>query len=175
MKVCFTGKRPKDLFGYYDKKKYKDMIFDLSVICSDQILYHNANEFITGGAQGTDQLAFWTINKLKNRFPEIKNTVYLPFSGQETKWSQEGMFSRKEYRQMLSYADKIVTIGKDKNTGYFLRNKAMVDNSDLVIVVATKDNISGGTKYTYDYAVSKNKDILLYDPFDRLCKNSKVK
>ena len=49
---------------------------------------------------------------------------------------------------------------------YFARNRQIVDYTDILIVIpkeTTKQNI-GGTWYTHDYALSKNKPVLIIWP-----------
>lgn len=80
---CFTGRRPKDLYGY-DKNLYIPMVDALK---RDILMLHqkyNMSTFITGGAQGFDQLAFWAVNALKRDMGlNIRNIIYVPFKGQE--------------------------------------------------------------------------------------------
>lgn len=171
--VCFTGHRPKDLYGY-DKEKY----FLLVGVLIDQVmdLYTKGyTKFITGGAQGVDQLAFWAVNRAKDKYPEIQNVVYIPFNGQERQWKEEGLFSQKEYRLMLNMADEFtylqptLTVKNEIVKALFARNHAMVDDADLVIGVYKKDDfitdLKGGTAECLKYALNKNKQILLINPF----------
>ena len=61
--MCFTGRRPKDLFGY-NHDAYIPMV---EAIKRDLrgFVSNGYTEFISGGAQGFDQLAFWAVNALK--------------------------------------------------------------------------------------------------------------
>jgi uncharacterized phage-like protein YoqJ len=172
MKICFTGRRPKDLCGY-DKEKYKDFVTDLSRRLYDIAKENAETEFISGGAQGFDQMAFWAVNILKRDHPELNvtNTVYVPFKGQERKWADKGLFSKAEYNMMLREADNInylkeKTFDTKEIIGALLdRNHKMVDNSDLVIALFPNDDwkkpeTRGGTAECMKYADKKNKDIL---------------
>lgn len=92
--LCFTGRRPKDLCD--DKKKaYQRATYNEMVEAIKESLRYliklGYGTFISGGAQGFDQLAFWAVNSLKREeFPHIKNIVYVPFNGQETGWFSDG-------------------------------------------------------------------------------------
>lgn len=153
--MCFTGRRPKDLFGY-NKEAYVPLVEAIK----RELRVHIQNGydvFITGGAQGVDQLAFWAVNRLKDEFPHIQNVVYIPFEGQERIWKPEGLFSQKEYRLMLKLADavKVVTPGKveykrDVVKALYERNHAMVRDADTVFGVFPDDtwqnpDTKGGT------------------------------
>lgn len=56
--ICFTGRRPKDLFGYYNYDAYKEIQDVLSPILEAHYTTNGVRNFISGGAQGFDQLAF---------------------------------------------------------------------------------------------------------------------
>ena len=81
--VCFTGKRPNKLYGYDDKEGYECLFDMLYSVCKNLYLRHGVRQFITGGAQGVDQLAFWAVQQLAQKHKDIKNIVYISFEGQE--------------------------------------------------------------------------------------------
>lgn len=172
MKICFTGKRPKDLCGY-NREKYKDFVTDLSHRLYEIAKNNTETEFISGGAQGFDQMAFWAVNILKRKHPElsITNTLYIPFKGQDKKWLNDGLFGRVEYSLMIKKADKIKYLQKELTAtapiikALIDRNNRMVDDSDMVIALypsdAWKDPFAkGGTAECMKYAANVNKDIL---------------
>lgn len=53
---------------------------------------------------------------------------------------------------------------------HFSRNRDIVDNSDLLIVVPmdNEHKLRGGTWYTYDYAVKKNVPVRVFYPDGRI-------
>ena len=106
--VCFTGRRPKDLCGY-NADSYKTLVSAVLVILENLYQTQGVRRFITGGAQGFDQLAFWAVHNLRKNHPDVENILYLPFRGQESRWLAKGPFSQDEYRLMQSMA----TIGRD--------------------------------------------------------------
>ena len=69
--LSFTGRRPKDLYKY-DKEKYIPIVNKLVEILESFYL-QGFKTFVSGGAQGFDQLAFWAVNRLKTKYPDIKN------------------------------------------------------------------------------------------------------
>lgn len=170
MKVmCFTGRRPKDLFGY-NKEDYIQMM----EVIKNALREHISNgytTFISGGAQGFDQLAFWAVNRLKEEGHDIKNIVYVPFKGQERIWRHEGLFSQKEYNLMLKKADEVVIVTEGNVTSKYdiikamhARNHAMVAKSDAVFGLFPdmswkESTTKGGTAECLKYAASKDKPI----------------
>ena len=170
--ICFTGRRPKDLCGY-DQSKYS--VFVESLTSKLKSICEKADKpvtFISGGAQGFDQLSFWAVDLVKRNNPDlnIKNVVYVPFRGQERGWpSEEGLFGRKQYRTMLSRADEVVYLQEAlEEKGPIVRalmdrNHKMVDASDYVIALYPDDSWEtnkGGTSECMRYAKDAKKDIL---------------
>lgn len=126
------------------------------------------------GAQGFDQLAFWAINIVKEKGYDIKNIVYVPFKGQELRWSEYGLFSQREYRLMLKLADEVVYLynidAKDYKSvvkALYGRNHAMCNDVDLVIGLykdlSFRTERKSGTAECLRYAESIKKHILLFD------------
>lgn len=171
---CFTGRRPKDLFGY-DRNQY----FPLVNALKDNVrsLYHTGYRvFISGGAQGVDQLAFWAVNALKrDEHLPILNVCYLPFPGQEHRWAKTGLFSQTDYKNMLEYADQYLFVTSSVNMddkgavvkALHTRNHAMVDDTDYCIGVYPNQDwrvSKGGTAECLKYVESQHKSAYILSP-----------
>ena len=168
--ICFTGHRAKKLCGY-DINSYTDFVNNLMTELKNYITKYNIKNFITGGAQ----LVFWAVHHLQHKHPEykIQNIVFVPFIGQESKWSDTGLFSKKDYNNMLSVANRIVICNRDvTNKSNFdtiraalmNRNKMMVNESSRILALcsereANTNNITGGTGNCVRYALSEYKHI----------------
>ena len=167
--MCFTGRRPKDLYGY-DHDKYIPIVN----AHKNYIKFYASQgytEFISGGAQGFDQLAFWAVNAVKREGCNIRNVVYMPFEGQEKAWKETGLFSQQEYKLMLRLADEVCILNKinvnnrqEVVNALYHRNHVMVDNSNLVFGLYPDDTwknpkTKGGTAECLRYAQSKGKAI----------------
>lgn len=116
--ACFTGPRPKNILGYaygYNPKSYEPFIIQLKDYLRHLYDTQNVTTFITGGAQGFDQIAFQAVELLKAERTGIKNVVYVPFKGQERQWKETGMFSQAEYHAMIEKADTVRYIRMIKN------------------------------------------------------------
>lgn len=109
--IALFGPKPKDLCGY-EQDKYNLFVTQLEEILEKEI--DGETTFITDGTQGFGQLAFWAVNRLKKRHNNIKNNVAIAYDNFETKWRFTGLFSQKEYRQMLNLADDISQINLGK-------------------------------------------------------------
>lgn len=172
--VCFTGRRPKDLFGYKSHTAYMPLRARIEEAVETFIDTEGVDTFISGGAQGVDQLAFWAVENVKKRCPGIRNVVYVPFRGQERRWKEDGPFSQSEYRLMLRRADDIRYVGElnadESNVSRLLlgRNVAMIEDSLAVISVfpETADpRVSrGGTAHAIRCAVERDIPVYNIDP-----------
>lgn len=167
--ICFTGRRPKDLCGY-NREAYPNFVKDLTDFLEKEFYANGGCRFITGGAQGFDQLAFWSVNHLKEQYNHIENIVYIPFQEQSSAWKKEGVFSQKEYNQMLKNADEIYVLSEIDNTdkkqvveAMYHRNHQMIDNSNIVVALYPDDtwrtNMKSGTSETMRYAHEQGKTI----------------
>lgn len=136
MTVMVTGHRPERLRGQ-EKEVSAGMAALIAELKPDKV--------ISGMAAGADQI--WAIAALDSGIPLY---CYFPYP-------------RKRYHPQEQYivenAAGILNICSEYSPqSYYLRDKAMVDDSDVVIAVW--DGVkSGGTWKTIEYAKSQGKDI----------------
>lgn len=179
--TCFTGPRPNSLHGY-DPAAYEDIKTALvQAVAGLNIL--GVRDFISGGAQGIDQLACRAVDQVKQTRPEIRNIIYIPFPAQPSRWRPTGLFSQAEYQECLGLADQAAVLAGDPDPAdayaainlLHARNHAMVRDSDLIIAFLTGrslnwQNAKGGTSECVRYAHGRRKPVLAieYRPEDRL-------
>jgi uncharacterized phage-like protein YoqJ len=163
--VCFTGHRPKDMYGYDETVAGNITIRQwLKVKCEAVIKKHGDVHFISGGALGIDTWAAEVVLELREQYPQTTLEIAVPCKAQDSKWVAS---AKKRYRQILDDAD-VVTYVSDKkydNVCMQNRNEYMVDNADAVIGVwSGKGN--GGTWNCLDYAEKLGRPMLLLNPKD---------
>lgn len=176
--ICFSGHRPKGLgfknpYNAYRDVSYTTMNYEFMQDLMKLVVSKNITRFITGGAQGWDQLCFSLIEKMRKYAPgfEIQNIVFIPFIGQENKWLENGMFGKKEYRNMLEKADAVYVVHEEQKGNFQTicswlddRNKKMIDASSICMF-AEKSNepleqlSKGGTYNCYKYALKQGVEI----------------
>lgn len=177
--IAFTGKRPKDLYGYENSTQYS-VLFDHLVEHLHHLYINNdVRTFISGGAQGFDQIAFWAVETLKSKYNlnDIVNAVHIPFIGQESRWAKTGLFSQEEYHWMTDRADELKIVNNNVDTSDFKtvvkvlndRNESMVNDADIVFGLfdaATLDFHSNksGTANCLRYAEKMGRDIYIMTP-----------
>lgn len=155
--ISYTGHRPKDLLGY--NSDYRPIFNQIKNHMKSILDAHPGESFtvITGGAQGVDQMAFWAAHHLKTEY-DIINVLAVPFKGQEERWPELTKFGKKEYRIMVSKADKVEILSNSNGNAIQKlddRNHWMVDHSDLLVCVTPYNEIlkrPGGTGNCVRYA-----------------------
>lgn len=165
--ISVTGHRPVYLFGY-ESKEYSNLFNSIKEVFSKVLTTCNTLSVITGGAQGVDQVAFWSAYMLKTETGRVYTKVAIPFKGQEKSWKEKGTFGRLEYSTMLQNADNVVFLANEYRSPrqYTIRDMYMVNNSDMLLSVLNPDNANtkSGTKLTTDYALSKGIPVISLNP-----------
>lgn len=171
----FTGHRPDKLGGCYSLKHPEaiKIMEKLTPILEQLINEEGINRFVSGGAIGFDQIAFWTVQKLKNTYSDLKNVVAVPFKNQACKWSDKETLHW--YDKMLQVSDEViyvdelpkyevvgVPIGEYHVTKMQKRNEFMVDQSR--IMVACWDGTKGGTGNCVNYISKESKTLFQMNP-----------
>lgn len=174
--VCFTGHRPAKLIPAYvpksiayTEKHYQIMQKQLQNILTDMFYKNHIDTFITGGAQGFDQIVFWTVNIMKMSLP-VRNVLYLPFKDQESRWLQNGLFGQTQYQMMIRRADEVqyctdLTQATDSSQIYQAlqyRNKCMIRNSSAIIALLhkTENTPTGCTGNAVRFAAQIQKPVM---------------
>lgn len=166
--VCFTGHRPNGLYGYVGRDAYTPLCMCLRDIISS-FAENGTCTFVSGGAQGADQLAFWSVEHVKRERGGISNVVFCPFDGQDSKWHQGGPFGKDEYRMMLDAADHVTYVSHlPSREAYIRRDKAMVDASGAVVALTFDgwETDDSGTAATMRYASKSGVPIVVVNPVD---------
>lgn len=159
---CFTGHRPNKFdFGYKEDDPKCVKIKELLSEYIEVAIAEGFTTFISGLALGVDMWAAEAVIKLKEEFPHIRLIAAIPCQGQEKRWPKE---SQERYQAILEKADDsvLVTDGPYTPQTMIARDEWMVDHSDRLIAVF--DGSRGGTKHTFDNALSKGIEIVRIHP-----------
>ena len=135
---CFTGHRHIS----EDERPY--LCAGLSQIIRELVTADGITIFYAGGAQGFDTLAAMAVLAVRERFPEVRLVVILPYANNADRWSA---------------ADKVICLAERYYTGcMFARNRYLVDHSVICVSYQTKQ--TGGTAYTVKYALKKGVRVI---------------
>ena len=173
---CFTGHRPKDLFGY-DWNNYTGLIKVVGRCVDKLVKEYGTTRFISGGAQGADQMSYWIVEKYRS-INNVENWVYVPCQSQPNPWKDTGPFSKDEYNKMVARAQAngwYRLISEDGYSSKLMheRNIAMLNDSDVVIGVYKGDielirnpdiQAFGGTIHCLRNAYAMGKPIIIVNP-----------
>jgi uncharacterized phage-like protein YoqJ len=172
--VCFTGHRPDKLGGYDETNPIAEYVKAQLRITIWNTIQDGYRRFIFGGALGVDTWAGEVVADMRDNtyhgddidghyYPRISLELYSPFEGQEKMWPEE---SKIRYYSLMARCNGIVEVSEPGYKGWkmIVRDKAMVDASDLVIAVWNGDLGKSGTGHTVAYAQKKNKPIIIIDP-----------
>ena len=145
-RCCFTGHRPDKM--ELGEKEIKPLLEK----AIDDAISNGFITFITGMAMGTDIWAAEIVLDKKKTNKKLHLICALPHPGFENRRS---MTEKMRFNKIIQRADLVKEINDHYFNGcYQVRNKWMVDKSNLVIAVF--NGYKSGTKNTVDYAVSKN-------------------
>lgn len=160
--LSFIGRRPKDLCGYV-KGAYDDLVSWLAKrVYEDYYLGKNVRNFITSGAQGFGQLAFWAVEHMRriHELDDISNIVFC-VKGQDANWSKQGSpFCADEYARMTRMANLVLWIEGGAIKALFECNHQLAKNADYVLALYPDGNWgvgTGGTSECMRFAATRLK------------------
>jgi uncharacterized phage-like protein YoqJ len=169
----FTGHRPNKIHGFDWNNPWENpgvyAVRDLLLPVLEEKIQQGATKFLSGGAIGFDQIAFFTVQLLKKYYPHFQNCVAAPYREQPKVWKHPDI--QRWYFRMLELADSVVyvdelpqyqrdsrtPVGVHSNYKLQIRNEYMVDSTEGVI--AFWDGTTGGTANCVQYAQRLNRPV----------------
>ena len=122
----------------------------------DILIKSGVSRFISGGAMGFDLLAAELVLQKRHIHPHIKLSMILPCHDQTARWPRAAQL---RYRAVLNSADDVSYITEKYDAFCMhLRNRALVDSSDILVCYLVRE--SSGTGHTKNYAIEKNLKVL---------------
>ena len=139
---CFTGHR---LIPPQDREMLRQKLYE----CINEL--HSAfaiSTFYAGGALGFDTMAAQAVLNARERYPDIRLFLVLPYEGQSAGWSEADQMI---YTEIKAAADEVVCLAEHYFNGCMQqRNRFLVDHSGVCVCYLTES--TGGTAYTVKYA-----------------------
>lgn len=153
--VCLTGNRPQKIPFAENSRECAELKDHMrrTVIA---LIEEGYKRFITGMALGSDIWFAECVIDLKDVYPDLELEAAVPYIGQRDRLAAADRF---RYDRVLRACSDVKYIS-DTYSKYCMnkRNRYMVDNSDVVLVINYAE--SGGTVNTRAYAVKKKKRII---------------
>ncbi len=147
---CFTGHRPENM--EYSEKDIRPLIEK----AIDEAIEKGITTFITGMAMGTDIWAAEIVLEKKEKNHNIRLLCALPHPNFDKRRNE---VEKIRFKYILKKADEAVLVNNRYFSGcYHVRNKWMVDHSDMVIAVY--NGSAGGTRNTVSYAKTNGVEVI---------------
>lgn len=146
---CFTGHRPAGLPPAGSDGMALLRLVLMQAICAAYA--GGVRTFLTGGAQGFDQMAAEAVLLQKGNWPEVRLLLALPSPTQADRWRAD---AQRRYEDVLCRADAVWYASDTAGAAAMhRRNRYLVDHADCCIAYLQKP--AGGTFYTVRYALEK--------------------
>ena len=146
-RACVTGHRAMSAFPAGLRETLQSVVLD------------GYTEFLVGMALGFDQYCCEELLRMKGEFPQIRIVACIPCGDQAARFTRA---QKARYDRLCAAADERIVLYPSYVEGCMQeRNRYMVDNCSRLIALSS--NVSGGTKYTLEYAAAKKIEIIYID------------
>jgi hypothetical protein len=190
---CAIGHKPGDMFANnaYKASTWAGLEKKLHACIKQLINEHGTKRFISGGAQGIEQLFYAAaIEASEDAGIESEVWLYEPFKGYSDRWPDSGLFSKSDYNRLMKIAKNNKThkclshhTGTSMDKKEFAKalhekNNALIQDSDIIIGICkydisditgmapllSKERHKSSTVQTLQKAYSLNKPIITIHP-----------
>ncbi len=121
-----------------------------------QLYERGFHTYIVGGCNGVDLMATAAVLRLKEAHPDVKIVAAIPYKGHGKSYKGN---DKELYAKMLDSAYITTYIAESYYKAAFLkRNEYMLENAS--VVVCYYNGYAGGTKYTYNRALTMGHEII---------------
>lgn len=158
---CFTGHRPDKLpWGLNEDDPRCAALKSALLRELDRLYRRGLRHFISGMAMGCDLYFAEAALTLRRSRPGLTVEGAVPCPTQAQRWPEP---LRRRWQDILSRCD-LETVVQQHYDRFCMhrRDRYMVDRS--AVVLAVFDGTPGGTQYTLNYAMDKEREVLLLDP-----------
>lgn len=162
-KACaFTGHRPRRLPWGYDEGDARCVRLKEEIRTQVQALSQRGfTDFLTGMAEGPDLWFAAAVLQLRAVNTAVKLHCILPCLGQAENYREDGA---RLYKSILSEADSVIYVNRAAvKSCYLLRNRWMIDRSQLLLAVC-RDAARSGAASSVRYARKTGREVILIDP-----------
>lgn len=145
-------------FGHRDVSE--DIDSSLERILKKLIVKEGVNVFMSGDRGSFDTSFTYTVFRLKDKYPKIQLHLIEPYFTQ--KLEKNKLFYEFLYDSVIIPE---VAANADYKAAIPIRNRWMVDNSDIIVAYIRRDY--GGAYNAVKYAEEKNKRIIYVEPQEK--------
>lgn len=160
-KVCsFTGHRPSKFNFKYDEEHIDCIRLKAKLINEIERLYLKGFKiFLTGCAMGVDIWCGEIVLQLMKKYKDIQLFSILPCNNYYINWSEN--YKQRLKNIMKNCTKTILLQERYLNDCYLKRNIYLVDKANLILAVYDINSDKSGTKSTLQYAIKKEKEVII--------------
>lgn len=148
--IAATGHRPQFCPCLFNEKH--EWLLNLKRELKQKLLAISPKYVIVGGAIGWDT---WVAEVALDC--KLPIHLYIPFEGQGARWHAS---SKRKYDEIRKRADREIILSPSYSRECFhVRDRAMVDDCDIVFSLLNPEVKKGGTYYTVNYAKKHKKPV----------------
>lgn len=141
-------------FGHRELDRFRDIEKQIEMLVFKLIEEKEYVDFLVGRNGDFDQIAASAVRRAKEYYPAKSSLIWvMPYKMAEYRENMKAYDQYYDEVEICSESD-----GSHPKAAYQIRNRSMVDRSDLVIFYVT--NNSGGAYQTMQYAKSIGKTII---------------
>ncbi len=146
---------PRTCVAFTGHRTYRDEARAALSRTLEELYVRGFRTFLSGMAVGFDLAAAEAVLELRARHSDVRLVAAIPFQGQDRHFRAA---ERDRYLRILAQADDAETLAPAYSRGcYALRNDFLVDHAR--VVVAWYDGSPGGTRYTVERALRRNREL----------------
>lgn len=143
------------VIGHRDVQESDELKIQVKAVFK-QLIIRGVDTFLIGSRGSFNGLSLKCLRELRQEYPSMVKIVYV---------RAEYEYIDDDYRQYLLqvYDDTYMPecVKKAKKAVYIVRNKFMIDNSEICVFYCNKNKRGkSGTLAAYSYAEKKNKQII---------------
>ena len=159
MNQIYTKETTCCFFGHKEINETEELKQQLYSIIENLILDYNVGTFLFGSKSRFNSLCYEQVSKIKEKYPHIKR-IYVRAEFPQINETYK-VYLLENYEDTY-YPEKAVGAGR---AVYVERNCTMINESRFCIVYCKEDysptNRKSGTKLALNYAIKKNKEIII--------------
>ncbi len=156
---------PETIVAFTGHRTYRNEAAELLRGRIEALYARGMRTFLCGMAVGFDLAAGEAVVACRATCPDLRLVAVVPFRGQELRFPAA---ERRRFEQLLEEADERVILAEAYHRGcYAVRNDFLVAHAAL-LVAWYDGSRSGGTRYTVQRALERDRELWNLHPSSRL-------
>lgn len=162
---CFTGHRPPHLPWGNDEGK--GLCLSCKAVLAEEIeraYLEGYRRFLSGMAMGADLICAEAVLACQLVHPEVRLEAVIPCADQTKGWPDRQVQRYQEILEQIG-PNRQILIQQQRTRNCMLRRDQYMVNQSQRIIALYDGRSSGGTKFTLGYALQKQLETVIIDPY----------